>query len=438
MPRERAAIAEIVRQLYRCFVAVRRDALRDQPARRDADGELRALDAKVTIDDSALYRHPELAALATRQRADTLEGFAARAGRDLRQARRHRSASSATAPGSRCRPSTSSSSPAGAPANFCDLGGGGSAAGVVAALEVIARDPQVRVDPLQHLRRHHALRRGRARHPGRARPARASRVPIVVRLDGTNADEGRRILAEAGAAEPRRRADDARRRPARGGARGMSDAWSERAELYRTSRCTARAPTSSSDRRVGRGSADGARCRDRGRARRPAAARGRARGRQLPIRPPGWSRTSSASPRSFRSPTRASTSSLPTGARTTSRCPRRALGEMARVSRDARRRSKTPSSSASAVEEAEQLRDPSHVAQLQRGASGASSSTSAASSVEEVARFDLPIELRVVARAHRLRRGRWRRACASCSPTAVGRDRLDATPTRSLEARKRR
>ena len=81
-------------------------------------------------------------------------------------------------------------------ANFCDLGGGGDAQGVVDALEVITADPQVKVDPLQRLRRHHALRRGGARDPAGALQMDID-LPIVVRLDGTNAEEGRRLLAEA-------------------------------------------------------------------------------------------------------------------------------------------------------------------------------------------------------------------------------------------------
>ena len=71
---------------------------------------------------------------------------------------------------------------------------------------------------LQRLRRHHPLRRGRPRHPRPRSSGSTSRVPIVVRLDGTNDDEGRRILADAappnvyveatmlGAAAARRRA----------------------------------------------------------------------------------------------------------------------------------------------------------------------------------------------------------------------------------------
>ena len=69
--------------------------------------------------------------------------------------------------------------------------------------------------------------------------------PIVVRLDGTNAEEGRALLAEAAAREPPCRADDARRRSARGGAGRMTDVWSGRAPR-RTARAasTARGRTS--------------------------------------------------------------------------------------------------------------------------------------------------------------------------------------------------
>ena len=55
----------------------------------------------------------------------------------------------------------------GRPANFCDLGGGGDAQGVVDALEVITADPQVKSILFNIFGGHHALRRGRARDPRR-------------------------------------------------------------------------------------------------------------------------------------------------------------------------------------------------------------------------------------------------------------------------------
>src|SRR6185369_821343 len=84
----------------------------------------------------------------------------------------------------------------GRPANFCDLGGGGNAQGVVDALEVITRDPQVRsifFNIFGGITRCDEVARGILQAVGQM----GLELPIVVRLDGTNAEEGRRILAEA-------------------------------------------------------------------------------------------------------------------------------------------------------------------------------------------------------------------------------------------------
>jgi succinyl-CoA synthetase beta subunit len=87
----------------------------------------------------------------------------------------------------------------GRPADFCDLGGGGDAQGVVDALEVIVRDPQVRsiyFNIFGGITRCDEVARGILQALERM----GIELPIVVRLDGTNADEGRRLLQEAGAA----------------------------------------------------------------------------------------------------------------------------------------------------------------------------------------------------------------------------------------------
>jgi succinyl-CoA synthetase beta subunit len=84
----------------------------------------------------------------------------------------------------------------GRPANFCDLGGGGDAQGVVDALEVITRDPQVQAiffNIFGGITRCDEVARGILQALGQMR----IELPIVVRLDGTNAEEGRAILAEA-------------------------------------------------------------------------------------------------------------------------------------------------------------------------------------------------------------------------------------------------
>jgi succinyl-CoA synthetase beta subunit len=84
----------------------------------------------------------------------------------------------------------------GRPANFCDLGGGGDAQGVVDALEVITGDDQVESSLFNifgGITRCDEVARGILEALGRM----AIEDPIVVRLDGTNAEEGRRLLTEA-------------------------------------------------------------------------------------------------------------------------------------------------------------------------------------------------------------------------------------------------
>jgi len=84
----------------------------------------------------------------------------------------------------------------GSPANFCDLGGGGDAQGVVDALEVITADPQVKsilFNIFGGITRGDVVARGILQ----ALEQLTFDQPIVVRLDGTNAEEGRKILAEA-------------------------------------------------------------------------------------------------------------------------------------------------------------------------------------------------------------------------------------------------
>jgi len=84
----------------------------------------------------------------------------------------------------------------GRPANFCDLGGGGDAQGVVDALEVITADPQVKsilFNIFAGITRCDVVARGILQ----ALSEITIEHPIVVRFDGTNAEEGREILAEA-------------------------------------------------------------------------------------------------------------------------------------------------------------------------------------------------------------------------------------------------
>jgi succinyl-CoA synthetase beta subunit len=193
---ERAQIEAIVEALYACYIDSDATLCEINPLIVTPDGSVRALDAKVTIDDSALWRHPDLAVFRDTSSADPLEAFARERGVIYVKLD-----GSVGIVGNGAGLSMSTVDvvvvAGGRPANFCDLGGGGSAEGVVAALEVITRDPQVRsilFNVFGGITRCDEVARGILA----ALDETEISVPIVVRLDGTNAEEGRRILADAG------------------------------------------------------------------------------------------------------------------------------------------------------------------------------------------------------------------------------------------------
>jgi succinyl-CoA synthetase beta subunit len=159
------------------------------------EGVVKALDSKFTVDDSALYRHPDIAEFRDTSAADPLEAFAREKGvvyvkldGDVGICGNGAGLSMSTVDVVVVA--------GGRPANFCDLGGGGNAEGVVDALEVITRDPQVKsilFNIFGGITRGDEVARGILEALDRLKLD----VPIVVRLDGTNAEEGRKILAEA-------------------------------------------------------------------------------------------------------------------------------------------------------------------------------------------------------------------------------------------------
>src|SRR3954447_6559012 len=187
----------IVEKLYRCFTECDATLCEINPLIVTPDGVVHALDAKVTIDDSALFRHPDIAEWRDTSAADPLEAFAREKGVTYVKLD-----GSVGILGNGAGLSMSTVDvvvvAGGRPANFCDLGGGGSAEGVVDALEVITRDPQVRsifFNIFGGITRCDEVARGILEALDRLD---MSRYPIVVRLDGTNAVQGREILAEAG------------------------------------------------------------------------------------------------------------------------------------------------------------------------------------------------------------------------------------------------
>jgi succinyl-CoA synthetase beta subunit len=185
-PDELVQIEAIMGSLYRCFVECDATLCEINPLIVTPAGEVRALDAKVTIDDSSLFRHPDLAEWRDVTAADPLEALARERGVIYVKLD-----GSVGIVGNGAGLSMSTVDvvvvAGGQPANFCDLGGGGSAEGVVAALEVIARDPQVRsilFNVFGGITRCDEVARGILT----ALDLIELTVPIVVRLDGTNAD----------------------------------------------------------------------------------------------------------------------------------------------------------------------------------------------------------------------------------------------------------
>ena len=192
---EQKQIAKIAEQLYAAFVGADAMLCEINPLIVTPDGEVKALDSKFTVDDNALYRHPDIAEMrdleayppeerAAREKGVTyvkLDGEVGVLGN-----------------GAGLVMSTLDviALAGGRPANFCDLGGGGDAQGVVDALEIISADPQVEsilFNIFGGITRCDEVARGILQALGRL----TIEDPIVVRLDGTNAEEGRQLLEEA-------------------------------------------------------------------------------------------------------------------------------------------------------------------------------------------------------------------------------------------------
>jgi succinyl-CoA synthetase beta subunit len=194
-PHEQKQIAAIVGKLHETFVACDAMLCEINPLIVTPEGEVRALDSKFTVDDNALYRHPEIAEMRDLAAADPLEALAREKGVTYVKLDGE---VGVLGNGAGLTMSTVDvvTFAGGRPANFCDLGGGGDAQGVVDALEVITRDAQVKAiffNIFGGITRCDEVARGILQALGEIEID----DPIVVRLDGTNAEEGRRILAEA-------------------------------------------------------------------------------------------------------------------------------------------------------------------------------------------------------------------------------------------------
>ena len=183
---------EVLLKLYRAYVDGDADLVEINPLILTTDGRVHALDAKVTLDDNAAFRHEWSEYEATQHR-------------DEREAAAHAKGLQYVgldgyvgiiANGAGLAMSTVDivSQVGGEPANFLDIGGGANADVMANALEVINSDANVKsifINIFGGITKGDEVANGIVQALGRVE----IRSPIVMRLDGTNADEGRAILA---------------------------------------------------------------------------------------------------------------------------------------------------------------------------------------------------------------------------------------------------
>jgi succinyl-CoA synthetase beta subunit len=188
----RDGVRDILAKLYRAYTEGDCDLVEINPLILTADGKVHALDAKVTLDDSAAFRHPEWEAYESTQVLDHREAEAKAKG--LQYVGLEGSVG-IIANGAGLAMSTCDvvNQVGGAPANFLDIGGGANADVMAGALEVINNDDGVRsifINIFGGITRGEEVAKGIVAALDRVE----MRAPIVIRLDGTNAEEGREIL----------------------------------------------------------------------------------------------------------------------------------------------------------------------------------------------------------------------------------------------------
>ena len=191
----REGAAAILVDLYRCYVEGDADLVEINPLVLTPEGKVHALDAKVTLDDDAAFRHPEWEEFAGVGEVDEREALAHEKGLNYIGLD---GTVGIIANGAGLAMSTLDvvNQVGGSAANFLDIGGGANADVMANALEVINTDEKVRailVNIFGGIVRCDEVARGILAALERVELS----SPIVLRLDGTNATEARQIIAEA-------------------------------------------------------------------------------------------------------------------------------------------------------------------------------------------------------------------------------------------------
>jgi succinyl-CoA synthetase beta subunit len=191
-----AAFQKIAEALYRLYVERDASLVEINPLIVTQAGELMALDAKINIDDNALFRQPELAAIRDAAQEDPMERRAAE--HDLNYVSLDGNiACMVNGAGLAMATMDLIKLHGGKPANFLDVGGGATSERVTAAFQLILSNPNVQailVNIFGGIVRCDLIAEGvinAVKHVG-------VKVPVVVRLEGTNAPQAREMLAKSG------------------------------------------------------------------------------------------------------------------------------------------------------------------------------------------------------------------------------------------------
>ncbi|HET8976819.1 MAG TPA: ADP-forming succinate--CoA ligase subunit beta [Solirubrobacteraceae bacterium] len=188
-------VGAMLAKLYEVFVAEEATLVEVNPLIVTPDREVRALDAKVTLDGNALYRHGQNAELRDLSQEDPQERMAQERG--LTYVKLDGDIG-ILGNGAGLVMSTLDvvAEAGGAPANFLDAGGGSRADAITSAVEVILSDAKVKAvlfNIFGGITRCDEVAKGLIEAFDQIKP----NVPFVVRLDGTNGEEGRKLLADA-------------------------------------------------------------------------------------------------------------------------------------------------------------------------------------------------------------------------------------------------
>ena len=189
---------KLTRQLYDAFLALDSDMLEINPLVQTEDDRLLVLDAKMSFDSNAMFRHPDIEALRDETEEDPAEVEASKY--DLAYIKLDGDIGCMVNGAGLAMATMDIIKLHGAfPANFLDVGGGASKEKVTAAFKIILSDPAVKgilVNIFGGIMRCDIIADGIVA----AAKEVDLKVPLVVRLEGTNVEEGKRILADSGLA----------------------------------------------------------------------------------------------------------------------------------------------------------------------------------------------------------------------------------------------